>query len=337
MNEHGMYARFHLVNEMLQTPGLIRDFKLGDAEPVVAAIRETGKVIFTGEGSSRIFPAKNAISYARRNGLNLDLAAEGSRQAAEYRLDDRVVLGASNSGRTRELIALFEGLKESGHRNLYSITSNPGTVLESLSDRTFLLGCGKENAVAATKSVEEMALFYCALLGAARDRKLDDHLAETAEAVEHALEMPIDRGIVDMLAGASTLCFAGRNDGVAEELALKTNEIIRRKSCYFEGTYVLHGVEEVLTSDDIVLLINPFKSEYEKIQTTLVDGVNMMVLAIAEEDTPFPTIRIQNAGDLTNLVYLAAGWNLLVEAGMRLGIDLDRPARARKVGNEYTG
>jgi glucosamine--fructose-6-phosphate aminotransferase (isomerizing) len=40
---------------------------------------------------------------------------------------------------------------------------------------------------------------------------------------------------------------------------------------------------------------------------------------------------------LSNFVYLAAGWNVLVEVGIRLGIDLDHPVRARKVGNEFVG
>jgi glucosamine--fructose-6-phosphate aminotransferase (isomerizing) len=37
---------------------------------------------------------------------------------------------------------------------------------------------------------------------------------------------------------------------------------------------------------------------------------------------------------MTPAVYLAAGWNLLVEIGLALQIDLDKPTRARKVGNE---
>jgi glucosamine--fructose-6-phosphate aminotransferase (isomerizing) len=36
-------------------------------------------------------------------------------------------------------------------------------------------------------------------------------------------------------------------------------------------------------------------------------------------------------------VYLAAGWNVLVEIGLSLGINLDKPQRARKIGNEFTG
>ncbi|MFO0916846.1 MAG: hypothetical protein U0872_00825 [Planctomycetaceae bacterium] len=51
----------------------------------------------------------------------------------------------------------------------------------------------------------------------------------------------------------------------------------------------------------------------------------------------FPTIQIPDAGDLAGFVQLVAGWNLLVEAGLQLGINIDKPERARKVGNEFTG
>ena len=36
-------------------------------------------------------------------------------------------------------------------------------------------------------------------------------------------------------------------------------------------------------------------------------------------------------------VFLAAGWNLLVEIGLSLEINLDKAERARKVGNEFVG
>ena len=61
----------------------------------------------------------------------------------------------------------------------------------------------------------------------------------------------------------------------------------------------------------------------------------MPVIAIASRETSFPTIRIPDGGQYKDYVELAAGWNLLVEIGIALGIDLDKPVRARKVGNEY--
>jgi glucosamine--fructose-6-phosphate aminotransferase (isomerizing) len=32
-----------------------------------------------------------------------------------------------------------------------------------------------------------------------------------------------------------------------------------------------------------------------------------------------------------------AGWNVLVHVGVALGINLDKPERARKIGNEFMG
>ena len=48
-------------------------------------------------------------------------------------------------------------------------------------------------------------------------------------------------------------------------------------------------------------------------------------------------IIIPDGGKYREYVELAAGWNILVETGIKLGIDLDKPERARKVGNEYIG
>lgn len=149
--------------------------------------------------------------------------------------------------------------------------------------------------------------------------------------------MPIDNKITETIANAGTIYFAGRNDGVAEELTLKTNEITRKKSDYLEGTYAVHGIEEVMNADDVVILINPFGNELEKFKQTLVDGVGMKVIAVSDEDTIFPTIKVNEVGQLNNYVYLAAGWNILIEVGIKLGINLDKPVRARKVGNEFLG
>jgi glutamine---fructose-6-phosphate transaminase (isomerizing) len=337
MNKEQKYTQFALIREMLETPGIIRNFKLQNTEKVVGDIKQTGKLFFTGEGSSRIFPAKNSMVQALRSGLDLHLATEGGRQAGEYDLSKFVVFAASNSGKTKEIVWLFDNLKKAGHKKLYGLTANKNTMLESLTGQTFVLSCGSEDAVAATKSVSEQALFYQALLAQVAGKSLAGKLNALADAYEAALTMPIDSKITDAIAHAGTIYFAGRNDGVAEELTLKTNEITRKKSDFLEGTYAVHGIEEVMNPEDVVILINPFKAELEKIKQTLADGVKMKVVAVAAEETIFPTIKVKEVDELSSYVYLAAGWNILVEVGMRLNINLDKPTRARKVGNEFIG
>ena len=337
MKNEDKYTQFALVQEMMDTPEVLKDFTLQNVGDVIEAIKASGRLFMTGEGSSRIFPAKNAIYAAMREGTTLNLATDGGRQAAEYDLSDFIVFGASNSGSTKEVIALLDRLNKVNHSHLYGQTAREKTKLSEMAEQTFVLKCGWEQAVAATKSVAEQALFYQELLAQVQGGTLKGKLQELAAAVEDALTLDIPQEITEAIAHAGIIYFAGRNDGVAEELTLKTNEITRKKSDFLEGTYAVHGIEEVMNADDVVILINPFAAELDKIKGTLVDGVGLKVIAVSDADTIFPTIKVKDVGQLQNYVYLAAGWNILVEVGVYLGIDLDKAERARKVGNEFVG
>jgi glucosamine--fructose-6-phosphate aminotransferase (isomerizing) len=332
------YTQFGLVRDMLAATAIVERFDAQQALDTARAIAGVGRLLLTGEGSSRIFPAKNAIAHARRRGWNLQLHTEAGRQAQEYDLADWAVFALSNSGRTREVIELFTMLKDRGHRQLYSLTAFPNSKLESLATRGYVLGCGEEGAVAATKSVVEQALFYRALLEAAANQSpLAARLGELSRQFDQALTVAIDPQVVEAIASASVVYWAGRNEGVAEELTLKTNEITRKAADFMEGTYAVHGIEEVMHRDQVVIWIDPYEGSEEKFEEVLVKGVGMKVIAVASRPTRFPTIQIPDAGDLAGYVQMAAGWNILVEVGLRLGVNLDKPERARKVGNEFTG
>ncbi len=335
--EQKKYARFALVREMMEVIGLVQEFDPARSAGVAEAIRKAGRLLLTGEGSSRIFPAKNAIHKSLTLGLDLAVVTEGSCQAAGYDLSRFAVFCASNSGKTREVILLAQKLAAEGNPNRFALCAHPGTPLEQVCTRTFVLRCGPEKAVAATKSVVEQALFYNSLLWHLGPGLQAGWQRELASAMQTALTMPIDPAVIAAAVKAPTIYFAGYNDGVAEELTLKTNEITRKKSDYLEGTYAVHGIEEVMDPADVLFVIDPIASEYAKFQEALVKGVGLTVIAISAQETPFPTIRIPEAGALNPYLFLTAGWNLLVETGLALGIDLDKPQRARKVGNEFTG
>ncbi len=332
------YSQFNLVRDMLAAAEAIQAFDPSIVKATASEISFVGKLLFTGEGSSRLFPAKSAIMHSRRQGWATTLHTEAGRQSQEYALADWAVLGMSNSGRTAEVIRLFTSLKAAGHSKRYSLTAAPDSPLEALANRGHVLACGKEGAVAATKSVVEQALFCRVLVESiAGEETLAPRLAGLAEQVRSALTMPVDAALTQKISGAGTIYFAGRNDGVAEELALKTNEITRKRSDFLEGTYAVHGIEEVMQTSDVVIWIDPYPESEQKFHDVLVKGVGLTVIAVSSRPTMFPTITIPDAGDLSGFVQLAAGWNLLVEAGMKLGINVDKPERARKVGNEFTG
>ncbi len=331
------YSQYALVREMMDTVEVVRGFDPHQTKQVAQAIGSVGKLFMTGEGSSRIFPAKNTIRKSLTWGLDLQVATDGSRQAAQYDLSSFAVFCASNSGRTKEVVLLAKKLAEQGNEHRYALTANEKTLLEEACKEAFVLTCGWEQAVAATKSVIEQALFYESILWNMKGVDKTSDCKSLAGDIEKALTMPIDKEIIDTAAKAPTIYFAGYNDGVAEELTLKTNEITRKKSDFLEGTYAVHGIEEVMDPNDIVFVVDPIDEEIEKFQEVLIKGVGLKVVAIANRQTPLTTIRVPDAGELTPHVYLSAGWNILVEIGMALGINLDKPERARKVGNEYMG
>jgi glucosamine--fructose-6-phosphate aminotransferase (isomerizing) len=331
------YSHFGLVRDMLATADVVANFSADQAKDTARAIAQGKCLLLTGEGSSRIFPAKHAIMQARHYNWPIALHTEAGRQAQEYDLSNWAVFAASNSGKTSEIIKLFTDLKAKGHKNCFGLTASEGSKLGELSDKCYVLKCGPEGAVAATKSVVEQALFYHAMLEhACGIPLLGKRVKKLSEQMTAAMTLAIDPKVVDKIAKAGTIYFAGRNDGVAEELTLKTNEITRKKSDFLEGTYAVHGIEEVMNADDVVIWIDPYEDSLQKFQDVLVKGVGMTVIAVASKPTMFPTIQVPES-DLQSYVNMAAGWNLLVEVGVKLGINLDKPVRARKVGNEFVG
>ena len=327
------YSRFSIVKEMFDVINIIKEFNFNITKEFIPVIKRKKGILLTGEGSSRIFPAKMVVYNAMKKGVDIFFFTEGSTQANEYRLSDYIIFGASNSGKTKEIIKMFQKLKSGNHDSFFGITANQNTPLEELAIKTLILSCGKENAIAATKSVIEQALFYHSLLYNLTDENMPD-LNKVAKKIEDTLTLKIDPAIIQMIKDASLIYFAGRNNGVAEELTLKTNEILRKKSDYLEGTYLMHGIEEVMNKNEILIIIDPFENEEENIKRFLGKDLDMKIIAVSSRETVFPTIKVPFDNNYKEYIELVCGWNILVEAGILSGIDLDHPVRARKIGNE---
>lgn len=329
------YSKFALVCEMMETPGIMRSFHPEVSVPFIPAFKSKKGLFLTGEGSSRLFPAKRAIFSTLKKEFLFPVLTEGCTQSLEYNLKDFVVFAASNSGQTKEVIRLVTALKKKKHDAVFGLTANKGTKLEELVHAAHVLRCGSENAVAATKSVVEQALFYDSLMRNLRAEKMSG-LKKAADQMEQVLTAPIDKKIIDMVRNADMIYFAGRDNGVAAELALKTNEITRKKSAFLEGTFALHGIEEVMNKNEVLIWVDPFEYDHDKFMECIVKGAEVNVITISKEKTIFPSVVIPDGGQYAEYLQLAAGWNILVEAGIALGVDLDHPRRARKVGNQYT-
>jgi len=328
------YSNLALIREMMETSEIIGSFDPQVSKRFVETIRSKKGLFLTGEGSSRLFPAKRAIYADLKKEFMMPVLTEGCTQAGEYNLDDFTVFIASNSGQTKEAIRLVNVLKSRNHNAIFALTANKNTKLEEFAHDTHVLSCGRENAVAATKSVIEQGLFYDSLLRNVRNEKMEG-LKRLAQQTEEVLTAPIDKNITDLISKAEIIYFAGRDNGVAAEISLKTCEITRKRSAFFEGTFALHGIEEVMNKNEVLIWIDPFDVDQDKFMECIVKGVGVHVIAVSTRQTIFPTIIIPDGGEYAEYLQIAAGWNILVETGIALGIDIDHPKRARKVGNEY--
>lgn len=327
------YNQFALCREMVQSVEVVKNFDSSVVNKYIPRIREKGRLFLTGEGSSRIFPAKHLMYQNAVKNCGIEFFTEGATQALEYDLNACGVMGMSNSGKTKELIRLLTHLKRGGHTDLFGCTANADTPLRQIAHISDVLTCGPEQAVAATKSVMEQALFYQSIYHSLLQQPMPD-LYVLATQIQETLEAEIDSSLIKKLIKAPVIYFAGRNNGVAEEITLKTNEIARKRSGYLEGTYAVHGIEEVLTHRDVVVIFEPFPDEEEKFHQVL-SGVGAEIIAISSRPTRFSTIRIPDGGTYRCYIELAMGWNILTEIGIDLGINLDKPVHARKIGNEY--
>src|SRR5512133_3611431 len=192
------YSRYALVREMMETPDIIRAFNPSAAAPFAGDVRKSKGLFLTGEGSSRIFPAKRAITSNLKRKTAFPIMTEGSTQAEEYNLNDYAVFLASNSGKTKEVIRLATTLKSKGHKQIFGLTANQGTKLAEIASGTHVLTCGKEDAVAATKSVVEQGMFYDSLLRTINGENMRG-LKDLSEKSEKALTLKIDADIIAII------------------------------------------------------------------------------------------------------------------------------------------
>lgn len=330
------YSKYSIVKEMLESIDIIANFDPKRVSSIAKVLNANDKFLLTGEGSSRMFPAKRAIYENNLKKNKIFITTAGCTESLNFNLDDVVVLCASNSGKTKEAVRLLQKLKtEAKVKKIISITAASDSIVKDYSDFTEVLTCGAENAVAATKSVLEQALFYGALFREIRGEAHIDY-NNLASCIKQVLAYSIDKDIIANFAKAPLVYYAGFSSGASEETRTKTNEITRQKADYLEGTYLLHGAEEVMREGEALLLNGGLEEDHAKVKELIEGRAKVYVASISCKKTLFPTIAIPNIQmDLTPYLELCASWNLLLEVGLLRGVNPDKPERARKIGNEF--
>lgn len=330
--------------EMLDAERVCLDFDLYGTRNIAEQIG-TRRIIFTGMGSSLIFPGKQAKNRALK--LNIANCVESyfASDLFQYNdFSDTFVFLCSNSGETKEVILLLDHVKSRG-AHCVAVTTVADSTLAKRSDHTIVLGCGFETGVAATKSVVEQGLVYDSLvfhLAAQQGRGVDfgllrKALDETSASIKANANLTInDASLLQALVDADNYYFVGLENGVAEEVTLKSYEITRKLALYYPDTHIVHGVEEAIEGN-CAIIFNPDEFEryipdFEKFSKT----TGCQLVSVGAEAL-LPGLQVAVNKTFANYCLLAAGWGILRQVGNHLQLDIDRPEKASKVGNPYTG
>jgi len=292
--------------------------------PLVAAWRAsaTRPLLLVGEGSSRLFPAALARSIVQLAPQRLRLCDLGGRDAAQLPLHDYQLLLVSNSGRSREVVELLEALPRPVQA--LALVGVAGGALQRDVPQALVLLDAPERAVAATVSVlaQALAIGHAACEAAG--------LAVPWTALRAALLQAEAVTLPPQDAACSRIWWSGAESGPAGELALKTMETAGCLGVHLPGTMALHGIEEVLGEQDLVISLQGDGRDAQRLRSRIT-ATGARLLTIGSQGDLF----LPDLGPWSGLAQLVAGWRLLAQLALARGRDADHPVRARKVGNEH--
>ena len=126
MNLHDpKYSSFALVREMLETPRIVGRFDFQAARDAADVDSRDRQVVFDRRRIQPHLSGEEPDLRSPANGNSAGRIHRGARQAHEYDLSQFAVFGASNSGKTKELISLIHAAWPSrATRKRFGLTAN---------------------------------------------------------------------------------------------------------------------------------------------------------------------------------------------------------------------
>ena len=328
--------------EMLETEKVCLDFDFGITEQLSHKIG-TDRIIFTGMGSSLIFPGKQAKNRAMKLNPSNRIESYFASDLFQYTdFKDTYVFLCSNSGKTKEVILLLDHVKSLGAKCV-AVTAVEDSILADRSDEKIILSCGFEQGVAATKSVVEQGLIYDSLIHHLSNNQgakvnfssLKEELTKTALAIRNNVNVTLDKDTLATLVESNNYFMVGLDNGVAEEITLKSYEIARKMALFYPDTHIVHGVEEAIEGNCAVIFRPSAFKEYLSDFQTFSDKTNCQLIGIDNQGSLIG-VGVDINETFSNYCLLAAGWGLLRSVGNELQLDIDHPEKASKVGNPYS-
>ena len=252
--------------ELAEAPRVVESL-LDSARPPLACLadevrrRDIRHVIIAARGTS-----DNAAIYAQyvlgaRNGQAVALAAPSlsTLYRSSPRLDDALVVGMSQSGRSPDNVAVLADARTQGALTL-AITNDQASPLAEAAEVVVPLRAGPELAIAATKTYVAELVVTALLSEALRGDDPDPAVARLPEALAAMLEAGAVAEIAELAAGqpsasAAVLLARGYQYPTAREWALKLKEVAGVFADAYSAADYEHGPVSLLEPGMPVLAV----------------------------------------------------------------------------------
>ncbi len=270
----------HMLNEVSEQPRIIRrqsEAWKNRAEELRKLLQSRRQIILVGRGSSG-----NAALYftylwsttSGRQPLDFRLwVAQDSNTAGDY--SDCGVIAFSASGQSTDVVKACAWLKQKG-AVVVGVTAaqDASCRLGSVCDELFLLNCGIEKAVPATKSFMSQMAASAALAGL----PLPDRSSAIASSIEKTIVSPASNRLAQFLTGARTVIMLGRGHllGAVHDAALKLQETTGLAAFAYSTAEFFHGPLGCVSSSDRAVIFASGDTELEQ----------RLLVSLAERNVP---------------------------------------------------
>lgn len=277
----------HMQFEVAEQPTLVRRQAQGwksRGQDLRTKLQSRRQVIVVGRGSSGnaalYFTYLWAISSGRQP-LDFRLwVAQENNNVGDY--SDCVVLAFSASGQSTDVTRACAWLKERGALVLgVTAAQDASCRLGGVADELFLLNCGLEKAVPATKSFVSQLAAAAALSG----MPIQDRASAIASSIEKTLVSPASNTMAEFIVGARSVIMLGRGLllGAVHDAALKLQETTGLSSCAYSTAEFFHGPLGCVSPEDRVVLFLSGDAELEL----------RLLKSLAERDVPVRVVMRQ--------------------------------------------
>lgn len=275
--------------------------------------------------------AATFLSYATQLTLGVPVASVGPSISSVYgrqlRADRAAMLAISQSGVSDDLIAVSEMLGGQGAARIV-LTNSATSELAQTADHTIDIQAGPEKAVAATKSFTNSVIAGLWLIAHwLESDMLIEALRSIPDAFAAALEVDVPNLDALLQEGERfTVAARGPGFGLAEEAALKAQEVLGLGSAAYSAAELLHGPASLMANGHGVLIFSDASNT----------GVDQAVTQLAEQGAKLICLNAHirppdRPHILTDtLPQIVAYYSVLEDAAQRLGFDPDAPKFLKK-------